>query len=304
MDFYEAAYRYSSEPALATLIEKVKTEFAEAGDFKTQDRGDFKISFQGRETKEVADKTRNLLADAQRDVGRAVGLRPNDTIPVVIYSAGQFQNILGLHSWAGAAYDGKIRLPIADLSGRELKEGENRVRQIVYHEYTHAVLQTHLDRRSVPIWFHEGVAQLAAGETPPVGDPNWVVRGLSTGMIPTPSEMSGQFSDVRDGQMASALYFASFSFVRFLIEEHGGWSRLRRLIDRLIDGNSMKDAFKSTYRRTLDDVEEDWLLASRAPRSLGLLIYSTYVWNRWHRGFSGPRTLETDDRGPAPSRPG
>ncbi|MCA9448625.1 MAG: hypothetical protein KC931_15995, partial [Candidatus Omnitrophica bacterium] len=261
LDFYEAAYRYSGEPTLATLIQKVRTEFEEAGDFTTHDRGDFKISFEGRETKAAADKARGLLADAQRDVGRMVGLRPNDTIPVVIYSAGQFQNILGLHSWAGAAYDGKIRLPIADLSERELKEGEDRIRQIVYHEYTHAVLQSHLGRKSVPIWFQEGVAQLASGETPRVGDPNWVVRGVSTGMIPIPSEMTGQFSTVRDGQMASALYFVSFSFMRYLIEEHGGWSRLRRLIDRLTDGDSMTEAFKSTYRRTLSEIEEDWLLA-------------------------------------------
>lgn len=265
--FYEASYRASPLPELAALIQKVQTEVAEAGDFQTQDRGSFKISFEGREAKAVADKTRALLGDAQRDIGRMVGLRPKDVIPVVIYSAGQFQNIMGLHPWAGAAFDGKIRLPLGDLSDAEIREGEARIRQIVYHEYTHALIQNHVGSRSVPIWLHEGLAQLSAGETPPVGDPAWVIRALGTGMIPTPSEMSGQFADERDSQVAAALYYVSFSFVRYLIEEEGGWPRMRRVIDRLVAGDSVDQAFQSVHRRSLAEMEEKWLVAleRRAP---------------------------------------
>ena len=260
VDSFERAYRVHPEEGLAQLIKKVQTEIAEAGDFVTEDRGDFKISFEGREVKSIARETRSLLAEAQKDVGRKLGLRPKGTIPVVIYSGGQFKQILGLHSWAGGAYDGKIRLPIADLSDQDLRDGRDRIRKLVYHEYTHAVIHNRAGNVQVPVWYHEGVAQLASGETP--GDVNLyrqMVSAVTSGLMPPPSEMTVAFASVEDSASARLLYLASYSFLHYLLEERGGWARVRKTVGELAAGNGLPQAFESAYRRTLEELEDEWI---------------------------------------------
>lgn len=258
--FFENAYRVTSDQGLAQLIEKIGIEIEEAGDFVTQERGDFKISFEGREVKSIARETRNLLAAAQRDVGRKLGLRPKGKIPVVIYSGGQFQQILGLHSWAGGAYDGKIRLPIADLSDQDLRDGRDRIRKLVFHEYTHAVIHNRARNVKVPIWYHEGVAQLASGETP--GDANryrQMASAVTSGLLPPPSEMTVAFASVEDSGSARMLYLASYSFIHHLLEERGGWSKVRKTMGELSSGEGFIQAIESAYRRSLEDLEDEWI---------------------------------------------
>jgi tetratricopeptide (TPR) repeat protein len=260
LQYFEAAYHRAPQKELADLIEKVKVELDEAGEFVTEDRGDFKISFEGREVKSIAKTVRDLLSDAQREVGRKLGLRPKGTIPVVIYSGGQFQKILGLHSWAGGAYDGKIRLPISDLTDQDLRVGAARIRELVFHEYTHALLHDRAASARIPIWFHEGVAQLAADQNPTDGGQyRQMTNAVLGGFIPPPSEMTGDFASVPDAGEARILYLASYSFIRFLLEEHGGWSRLRKAVDRLVSGESVGMAIDSAYRESLVDLENEWM---------------------------------------------
>ena len=260
LEFFEGTYRVSPQKELAELIQKVRAEIEEAGDFVTEERGDFKISFEGREVGYVARETQDLLRDAVREVGRKLGLRPNGTIPVVIYSGGQFQQILGLHSWAGGAYDGKIRLPLSDLSDQDFRNGRERVRRLVYHEYTHALLHNRAPRAAIPVWYHEGLAQLVSGETP--GDGNLyrqMASAVTSGVIPLPSKMSGEFASIANTNLARQVYMASYSFSRYLLDEWGGWSRIRKTVSEIVSGKPFEEALSKTYRRSLEELESGWM---------------------------------------------
>lgn len=260
LDYYQRAYQGSPQPELAELIAKVKKEIEEAGDFVTQDKGVFKISFEGSEVRHVAKETRRLLADAQREMVGKLSLRPEGTIPVVIYSAGQFKQILGLHSWAGGAYDGKIRLPIADLTEEDLVNGKETLRQLVFHEYTHALLHNRTTPAHIPIWFHEGLAQNAAGQNPDKpGISDAVLASINSGGLPKPSGLEGDFSGISDPNLAAQLYVESYLFVHYLLEKEGGWSRIRSLISAIQDGESMDDAIQKAYKKSLDELEQRWI---------------------------------------------
>jgi hypothetical protein len=52
---------------------------------------------------------------------------------------------------------------------------------------------------------------------------------------------------------------ATYSFIRFLLEEHGGWSRLRKAVDGLVSGDSIGKAIDSAYRESLVDLENEWM---------------------------------------------
>lgn len=260
LDYFERAYQHSPQPDLAKLIDKVRIEIEEAGDFVTQDRGIFKISFEGNEVKHVARETRKLLADAEREVGRKFVLRPKNTIPVVIYSAGQFQQILGLHSWAGGAYDGKIRLPIADLSEVDIDQGRDKLRELVFHEFTHALLHNRTAPAHIPVWLHEGLAQNAAGQNP--DSPalhSQLIESLNSGRVPMPSGLSGDFTGIADPSLAGQVYLESYLFIKYLLDKQGGWSRFKNLIASIEAGTSIEEAFKKAFRKSLSELEKKWI---------------------------------------------
>jgi hypothetical protein len=260
LDLFQRSYQGAPQPELAELITKVQKEIQEAGDFETQDKGVFKISFEGNEVRQVARETRRLLADAQREMIGKFSLRPEGTIPVVIYSAGQFKQILGLHSWAGGAYDGKIRLPIADLSEEDLTNGKETLRKLIYHEYTHALLHNRTKPAHIPVWLHEGLAQNAAGQDPDnPGIHDSVVASVNSGRLPMPSKLGGEFSGISDSSLAAQLYVESYLFVHHLIEKEGGWSRIRSMISAIGDGESVEDAIQKAYKKSLEELEQRWL---------------------------------------------
>ncbi len=260
LDFFQRAYQGAPQAELAELIAKVQKEIQEAGDFETQDKGVFKISFEGGEVRHVARETRRLLADAQREMIGKFSLRPEGTIPVVIYSAGQFQQILGLHSWAGGAYDGKIRLPIAGFSEEDLVNAKDKLRELVFHEYTHALLHNRTAPAKIPVWLHEGLAQNAAGQDPDqpaIHDS--VIASLNSGRLPMPSNLGGEFAGISDSTLAGQLYVESYLFVHYLIDKQGGWSRIRALISAIGEGESTEDAIQKAYKKSLEDLEQRWM---------------------------------------------
>jgi len=268
LQYYDRAYEVSPQEGLAQHIAKIRIELEEAGDFKTQEARGFTISFEGHTVKAVERATRKLLAAAKREVGKKLNLRPEGSIPVVIYSGGQFQQILGLHSWAGGAYDGKIRLPIADLSDQDLRDEKKQLEQLVFHEYTHALLHDRAGAVDIPIWFHEGLAQNAADQhLRDAAMRMQVVQNLESGRLPIPSRLRGDFVSISDPNLARQLYAESYLFVRYLIKAHGGWSKVRRFVDNLADGYPFTDAFEKAYRKPLEEIEGSWLhdLARRAP---------------------------------------
>jgi hypothetical protein len=260
LEYFEHAYERAPQEDLATLIAQIKTEIAEAGDFETQSQGPFKISFEGSEVRQVARETRKILFDAQREVGRKFDLRPKGTIAVVIYSGGQFKQILGLYNWVGGAYDGKIRLPIADLTDRDLSEGKDQLRQLIYHEYTHALLHNRTAPAKIPVWLHEGLAQNAADQNPdnPILH-RAVAQGLAEERLPAPSKLEGDFSSIANSSVAAQVYLESYLFIRYLVEHKGGWPRIRKLVEQIGAQSPIEEAFQAAYHRTLEELEEDWI---------------------------------------------
>jgi tetratricopeptide (TPR) repeat protein len=260
LGYFERAQELSPQEDLAILIEQVRREIEEAGDFETQNQGTFRISFEGRETRPLARATRRLLNEAEREVGRKFDLHPQGTISVVIYSGGQFQQIFQLHSWVGGAYDGKIRLPIGDLSIEDFDQGKDQIRKLIHHEYTHALLHNRTAPAKLPIWLHEGLAQVAAEEKPGLPILRRAVReGIASGRLPLPSKMVGDFAGIADPQIAKQLYVESFLFTEFLVERQGGWAHIKSLIENIAAGVSLEDSFTESYRKGLPDLEDLWL---------------------------------------------
>jgi tetratricopeptide (TPR) repeat protein len=128
-----------------------KKESALHGTFSVEPTARFTVMFEGPEQQEIASRVSETLDAAYSRVGQEIGAYPPQTVTAILYTKQQFRDITKSPSWAAAAYDGRIRIPVL---GALSKPAE--LDRIVTHEYTHAVVQQLYP--GIPFWMNEGLA--------------------------------------------------------------------------------------------------------------------------------------------------
>ncbi|HSC29247.1 MAG TPA: hypothetical protein VLD67_18370, partial [Vicinamibacterales bacterium] len=113
----------------------------------------FTILFEGPREEEVAARAIALLEATYWRIGTALGAYPNGIVTVVLYTNEQFRDITQSPSWAVAAFDGRIRVPM-----RGAFDSPGELERVLAHEFTHALVRS-LAPRGVPQWLNEGLAQ-------------------------------------------------------------------------------------------------------------------------------------------------
>ena len=86
---------------------------------------------------------------------------------VILYTEQQFSDVTRAPEWAGASFDGKIRVPV-----RGALERPGELERVLAHEFTHALVWS-LAPRVVPTWLNEGLAVLFEGQ-----NLDWATRRL------------------------------------------------------------------------------------------------------------------------------
>jgi len=119
--------------------------------FTVEPMARFTVMFEGPEQQEIASRVSETLDAAYARVGQALGAYPPQAVTAILYTKEQFRDITKSPSWAAAAYDGRIRIPVL---GALTKPAE--LDRIVTHEYTHAVVQQLYP--GIPFWMNEGLA--------------------------------------------------------------------------------------------------------------------------------------------------
>jgi len=132
-------------------VEAWKKEAALHDRFTVEPMARFTVMFEGPERQEIASRVSETLDAAYARVGQALGSYPPQVVTAILYTKEQFRDITKSPSWAAAAYDGRIRIPVL---GALSKPAE--LDRIVTHEYTHAVVQQLYP--GIPFWMNEGLA--------------------------------------------------------------------------------------------------------------------------------------------------
>lgn len=234
--------RDPSHPQGLRLFRKLRRERrAEAGYWR-EETPHFVVKHRGPRGREA----RRLLLETPEEVRAAVGRTfrffPGQKITVILYPDERFGEVADTHPWAGGIFDGKIRLPMGSLGGRG-----RAFRQLLTHEYTHAVVHL-LSRGRAPRWLQEGLAQHVEGAP---GDPDLHLPGALT--------LAGLEALLTDGDLAkaSAGYRISLRVVRDLVER-GGMEGVRELLVRLGGGEPLREALAEVYGLPLAALEGQW----------------------------------------------
>ena len=239
--------------AAKQLSEKINRELIVE---KTMERGyssRFVISYDGESKSHLAGDILTALENAYSAIGRDLSFFPTGRIPVIIYTRKDFKTVTAGPDWSGGLYDGKIRIPVGGL-----QELNDHLKSILYHEYTHVVVQE-LTHGNCPTWLNEGLAELEgrkifAHHSP---EPAKVLKASNPISF---RDLEGSFTGLRTNEAAVA-YEQSYSLVSFMVSAYG-WPKVTELLQKLGNGLKIADAMTKTmgdFGLNYDGVIEEWL---------------------------------------------
>jgi len=203
----------------------------------------FTVSFEGAEDAAMAAQAIESLNKAFWRVCDVFGAYPPRSVPVVLYSGEQFQDVTRSPKWAAAAFDGTIRVPMRGAG----EKGEDLDR-VLSHEFTHALIRS-LATRGLPTWLNEGLASALESDSL-----DWAEKGIANApAMPTLSALTPPFSKM-SGAEAQVAYAMSALAAKRLLDEAGGVA-VANLLRDLGDGVDFETAFLHRIQRSLADFQ-------------------------------------------------
>jgi hypothetical protein len=225
----------------------VAEQDAESG-FGSMTSPHFAVSFDEGEDNATAQLILSQLEDAYLVVGHRLGEYPEHRTPVVLYAAQDFQRVTHSPGWAGALYDGRIKVPVRGLRG-----DTPDLARTIRHEYAHSLIMT-LSGGRCPVWLNEGVAMWAEEERD--GDrQEWAEGAVQLHQPYTLSQLESSFVRLSPTEAAAA-YAQSYLAVRHLVARYGDRS-LQKLLAAFATANTTADAFREALPIELSSFEED-----------------------------------------------
>jgi tetratricopeptide (TPR) repeat protein len=246
---YEQALVHSPDnPSLAPTLEKWRQEIALHDSFTSRFGDHFTVMFEGPKEEALAGKIIEMLEASYWRIGSALGAYPNGILTVVLYTNEQFRDVTRSPTWAVAAFDGRIRVPL-----RGAIDNPRELDRVLAHEFTHALVYS-IAPRGVPQWLNEGLAQLFEPERGPAPD-------LTGPPIPL-KQLERTFEGLDDAQAKQA-YGQSLAAVQALVERAGMTGALN-LLSFVGQGVAFADAFERAVFVSFAEFQASWA-APRLP---------------------------------------
>ena len=238
-------------PSIYKQLQDWKKEAALHDTFSATPGVRFNVMFEGPAQKPIADRVSAVLETAYARVGRAMNAYPPETITAILYTREQFRDITRSPSWAAAAYDGRIRIPVM---GALKTPGE--LDRVVTHEYVHALIQATTPR--LPTWLNEGLATYFEPN-----DHAWLTTGLqkSSDRIPL-GRLEESFSTL-EGEDVLVAYAESYIAARIFVTRLG--PNVQTFLQYISNGTPLDQAML-LFNISAADVEREWTRSTRATR--------------------------------------
>ena len=237
-------------PALDTQLRQLSREVDAEWDFVQLESPHFHLSFADDEDRAAVRLVLGVLEDAYYDVGAKFGYYPDERTQVVLYTQQDFHTITQTPDWAGAAFDGRIKLPV-----RGLTAADDGFARVVRHEYAHSLV-AHLSGARCPPWLNEGVAVWAEEEHD--GErAAWALGKVDGQELFGLDQLNRSFAQL-PAPRAEVAYAESYLAVRALIDRYGA-RRIPSFLTALGRGRGVDDAFAAVYPDDLPRFQERFL---------------------------------------------
>lgn len=247
----------SINPGLTDIkqqLGRLKKESSVEDKFKKKQYMYFDVKYEGYKREDLALKVVEILHEAYTKIGYDFRYYPFQRIPVIIYTRKQFQTITGTPDWIGGLFDGIIRVAASTI------EGENsRLRNILYHEYTHALLYKKL-RNNLPNWLNEGLAQYEEPvKTAVLSDEITILKKLKNqnSLIALP-DLDRALTHRENKEQLRIAYLEAKLLVQY-INEFYLFYRIVSLLNSLAAGMDIDTALQDILYVNTEKLERNWL---------------------------------------------
>lgn len=223
----------------------------------------FSLRYRSGDQEELADFALSTLEDAHDEfVNQHAFLPLRHIVEVIFYeSSTDFSTSLpGAPIWAGAVFDGRIRLPVGASSAEPRKQ--EQLQRVLRHELIHALLAESSRSAKRPGWLEEGLAQRFECPRPCRKE---ALVAINRSSFRSREELSEPYSQFVGGEVAE-LYQQSLFLVRALEEREDlfGAEALGRLISEIprFKAGKNKDILRESIgipeNRVFKQVSELW----------------------------------------------
>lgn len=168
--------------------------------------------------------------------------------------------------WAAGYFQPGEDINYIVLSTEGEKEDTFRV---IFHEYTHFLIDNSLGRSNIPPWFNEGIAEFYE-QFLIENDQKVTLGGLNNNhlfllqknkFIPFESFFGVDYYSLhrQTKQSAQLFYAQSWALLHYLLQENGGARKpqLGKFVDLLLQGNKPKDAFQQAFQSDYATMETE-----------------------------------------------
>ncbi len=195
-------------------------------------------------------KIRELLRKAYRTVGNDFNYYPKRKIVVLLYGPEEMDSILSKQHWAGAVYDGKIRLPQENAGVTDAN-----LRALIAHEYTHAIVHD-LAGGKAPTWLNEGLAQWQENK----------VQKIDCSMLQPLIAARREFDYRKEFNQeiktlsyeeARLFYVLAFTLTRALLERSRIY-KIKEILTAVKAGDTIDTALSRTLMITPEKLNRNW----------------------------------------------
>jgi protein kinase len=221
-----------SDPDVRARLAKAQRERKVEKSYESLMSASFRVRYAPTISAERAASVLRLCEEAYGDLTKRFETYPG-LIVVTLYPPAEFRSATRMYGWVAGLSDGTIRITVGPATSNA------SLRATIYHELTHHLIRSHAPR--VPVWLHEGLAQIAEGKSADRA----VARLRRLGDLEV-SELSAEVVRLRDPQQVSRFYDLAVSFTQYLLELQG-YPGFLRVFVALREGQSETEALRTVY---------------------------------------------------------
>lgn len=238
------------DPQVESALAKAeKDQEAEEG-YREGETQHFALKYYGGAAPELAQQILHVLENDYNDIESQLDYTPQNQISVILYTQQAFEDITRAPGWAGALYDGRLRIPVQGLTSVTPE-----LAHVLKHELTHCFITQKSDGRA-PVWLQEGLAQWMEGKRS-MNNAGALVSAAEQGAVPDLKSIEGSWMGL-SGDSAGMTYAWSLAVVESIIQ-NGGISDVSRLVERTATASTPEDAVRQSLHCDYDDLQQQTL---------------------------------------------
>jgi tetratricopeptide (TPR) repeat protein len=242
--FIELQPDMQTNPDVADLMKKLNFKVEEQTSLQERFSLHFRLRYEGEVAYELSEKALSHLEQAYDDISVKLAYYPQEKISAILFQSAKFRGSDSLPDWAGAVYDGQLRVPVKAFDTWPASKA------MLTHELAHAFIHD-LGGSNVPVWLNEGLAQYFEG----ISFNDSIPLAMNA---PPLNQLQSSFSDQRDRDHALILYIYAKAMADKLLQINK-MAGMRDLLSGIKAGKDFNQMLLDQYSLTEENLYQSVL---------------------------------------------